>query len=164
VTVLDRDVNALQRISLCGPSLVTMMSTPHNIQRACEYANVLVGAVLVPGARAPILVPREFVQKMRPRSVIIDISIDEGGCVETSRPTTHAHPSYVEENVIHYCVPNMPGVVARTATHGFVNAASAYILQIAQLGIEKAMAKNPAIDAAVNTIRGEIHHLARLTS
>jgi alanine dehydrogenase len=160
VTVLDRDINALQRISQCGMNLITMLSTERNIQRCCEYANVLVGAVLVPGERAPVLVSRAIVQKMKPRSVIIDISIDEGGCVETSRPTTHDHPSYIEENVVHYCVPNMPGIVARTATHGFVNVATPYILQIANLGVEKAIAENPALEAAINTYQGEIRHLS----
>ena len=159
VTVLDRDINALQRISQCGMNVITMLSTDRNIQRCCEFANVLVGAVLVPGERAPVLVSRATVQKMKPRSVIIDISIDEGGCVETSRPTTHDRPSYIEENVVHYCVPNMPGIVARTATHGFVNVATPYIQQIANLGVEKAMAANPAIEAAVNTFQGEIRHL-----
>ena len=161
VTVLDKDINALQRISQCGMNVITMLSTDRNIVRCCEFANVLVGAVLVPGARAPLLVSRDTVQKMKPRSVIIDISIDEGGCVETSRPTTHDRPSYIEENVIHYCVPNMPGIVARTATHGFVNVATPYILQIADLGVEKAMAESPAIEAAINTFQGETHHLSR---
>jgi alanine dehydrogenase len=161
VTVLDKDINAVQRISQCGMNVITMLSTERNILRCCEFANVLVGAVLVPGARAPILVSRATVQKMKPRSVIIDISIDEGGFVETSRPTTHDRPSYIEENVIHYCVPNMPGIVARTATHGFVNVATPYILQIADLGIEKAMTDNPAIEAAINTFQGEIRHLSR---
>jgi alanine dehydrogenase len=100
---------------------------------------------------------------MKPRSVIIDISIDEGGCVETSRPTTHDRPTFLEEGVIHYCVPNMPGIVARTATHGFVNVATPYILQIANLGAERAMKENPAIEAAVNTFQGELHHLSRWT-
>ncbi len=161
VTVLDKDINALQRISQSGMNVITMLSTERNIVRCCVFANVLVGAVLVPGARAPILVSRATVQKMKPRSVIIDISIDEGGCVETSHPTTHDRPSYIEENVVHYCVPNMPGIVARTATHGFVNVATPYILQIADLGVEKAMAENPAIEAAINTYHGEIHHLSR---
>jgi alanine dehydrogenase len=161
VTVLDKDINTLQRLSQCGMNVITMVSTERNIVRCCEFANVLVGAVLVPGERAPILVSRATVQKMKPRSVIIDISIDEGGCVETSRPTTHDRPSYIEENVIHYCVPNMPGIVARTATHGFVNVAIPYLLQIANLGVEKAMAENPAIEAAINTFQGEIRHLSR---
>jgi alanine dehydrogenase len=100
---------------------------------------------------------------MKKRSVIIDISIDQGGCIETSRPTSHDHPTFVEEGVIHYCVPNMPGVVARTATQGFVNAAIPYILDIANLGVDKAVEKNPAIGHAVNTHQGELRHLSRLT-
>jgi alanine dehydrogenase len=120
-----------------------------------------VGAALVPWKRSPLLVSREMVRNMKPRSVIIDMSIDEGGCVETSRPTSHDRPSYIEENVIHYCVPNMPGIVARTAMHGFVNVATPYILQIAEMGMEKAMAENPAIEMAVNTHQGEMRHLPR---
>jgi len=110
------------------------------------------------------LVSRATVRKMKPRSVIIDISIDEGGCVETSRPTTHDQPSFIEENVVHYCVPNMPGIVARTAVHGFVNVATPYILQIADQGIDKSMKENPAIEAAINTYNGEIYHLSRWNS
>ncbi len=98
---------------------------------------------------------------MRARSVIIDLSIDEGGCVETSRPTMHDHPSYVEEGVIHYCVPNMPGIVARTATHGYVNVATPYMEKIANLGVEKAIATDPAIEAGLNTYQGELRHLFR---
>jgi alanine dehydrogenase len=138
-----------------------MLSTERNITRCCGYANVLVGAVLVPGERAPILVSRQMVKNMKPRSVIIDISIDEGGCVETSHPTTHDRPSYIEENVVHYCVPNMPGIVARTATHGFVNVAIPYLQQITNLGVARAMEQNPAIEAAINTYQGEIRHLSR---
>jgi alanine dehydrogenase len=104
---------------------------------------------------------REMIKKMKNRSIFIDISIDQGGCSETSRPTTHEHPSYVDENVVHYCVPNMPSVVARTATYGFVNAALDYILEIANLGVEKAI-ENPAIEAGVNTYKGELRHLSRL--
>jgi alanine dehydrogenase len=159
VTVLDKDVNALQRISQSGMNLVTMLSTERNIVRCCSFTNVLVCAALVPWTRSPLLVSRETVRKMKPRSVIIDMSIDEGGCVETSRPTTHDRPSYVEEGVIHYCVPNMPGIVARTAVHGFVNVAMPYILLLANLGVEKVIAENPAIEAAVNTHQGTAHHL-----
>ncbi|MFN3535476.1 MAG: alanine dehydrogenase, partial [Desulfatiglandales bacterium] len=119
---------------------------------------------LVPGERAPIVVTREMLRKMRPRSVIMDISIDEGGCVETSRPTTHDRPTFVEEGIIHYCVPNMPGVVARTATHAFVNAVMPYVMEIARYGIEEAISRNPGIEAAVNTYRGSIHHLSRLNT
>jgi len=161
VTVLDRDMKALQRITqnCAGSAVVTMLSTERNIVRCCEFANVLVGAVLVPGSRAPVLVSRETVRKMKDRSVIIDLSIDEGGCVETSRPTMHDRPSYIEEGVIHYCVPNMPGVVARTATHAYVNVAMPYIQKIAKLGAEKAISESPAIEAAVNMHKGELRHL-----
>lgn len=164
VTALDMNVNALHRISQVIPNVVTMIATERNIARCCEFANVLVGAVLVPGERAPLLVTREMVRKMKARAVIIDMSIDHGGCVETSRPTTHDRPTYLEENVIHYCVPNMPGIVARTATHGFVNVATPYALQVANLGIEAAMARNPAIEAAIQTHKGELRHLARWNS
>jgi alanine dehydrogenase len=161
VTVLDRNINNLQRISQLDSNFVTMLSTARNITRVCEFADVLVGAVLVPGARSPIIITRDIVRKMKPRSVFIDISIDQGGCSETSRPTTHEHPSYIEENVVHYCVPNMPSVVARTATYGFVNAAIDYILEIADKGMDTAI-KNPAIEAGVNTYRGELRHLSVL--
>jgi alanine dehydrogenase len=163
VTVLDKDINALQLISQLDTNFVTMLSTPRNITRVCEFADVLVGAVLVPGSRSPIIITREMIRLMKPRAVFIDLSIDQGGCSETSRPTTHDHSTFMEENVIHYCVPNMPGVVARTATYGFVNAAIAYILEIANLGVEKAI-ENPAIEAGVNTYKGELRHLSRLVN
>jgi alanine dehydrogenase len=101
-----------------------------------------------------------MMRAMKPRSVFIDVSIDQGGCAETSRPTMHDQPTYVEERVIHYCVPNMPGVVARTATHAFVNAAMPYILEIANKGVAEAIAQNEAISKAVNTHNGELVHLS----
>lgn len=164
VTVLDRELTALQRISIRFPEVVTLISTPRNIEKAAAFADVLVGAVLVPGQRAPMLVPRQVVRNMKPRSVIMDVSIDQGGCIETSRPTTHEHPVYVEENMLHYCVPNMPGIVARTATHAFVNSAMGYILEMANQGVETAIQSNPAIELAVNTHNGEPRHLTRLSS
>ena len=100
---------------------------------------------------------------MKPRSVIMDISIDQGGCVETSRPTSHEHPVFIEEGILHYCVTNMPGAVARTATHAFVNAAMSYILEIANSGPAKALRENPAIEKAVNTHDGELVHLTLLS-
>jgi alanine dehydrogenase len=162
ITVLDRDLWALQRITERFPTAVTMLSTPRNIEKVVQYADVVVGAVLVPGERAPILITREMVRKMKPRSVILDISIDQGGCVETSRPTTHERPTFIEEGVIHYCVPNMPGVVARTATHAFVNAVMPYLMEIAQHGVEGAIARNPGLEAALNTHQGRLVHLSRL--
>ncbi len=141
-----------------------MIATKRNIERVVSFVDVLVGAVLVPGERTPQLVTREMVQAMKPRSVIIDIDIDEGGCVETARPTMHDRPMYVEEGVLHYCVPNIPGVVARTATHAFVNAAMPFIMQIAEKGVEAAIEENPAIESAVNAHAGRLYHLGRLTA
>jgi alanine dehydrogenase len=162
VTVIDHNLGALQRIADRFTNVVTMISTRRNIERATAYADVVVGAVLVAGQRAPILVTREMVRAMKPRSVIMDVSIDEGGCVETSRPTTHEHPVYVEEGILHYCVPNMPGVVARTATHAFVNAAMPYILEIANHPMDEVMKNHPAIETAVNTHAGKQRHMTRL--
>lgn len=162
VTVLDHNLTALQRIWDRFPGVVTMVSTQRNIERSVKYADVVLGAVLIAGQLAPILVSREMVRSMKPRSVIMDLSIDEGGCIETSRPTTHEHPVYIEEGVLHYCVPNMPAAVARTATHAFVNSAMGYIMDIAQKGAQGVL-DNPSIEGAVNTHAGKIRHLARLT-
>jgi alanine dehydrogenase len=162
VTVVDNDVRALQRIDERFPGVVTMIGTPNNIARTCAYADVVVGAVLVPGQRAPIVVTRAMVQSMKPRSLIIDMSIDQGGCVETSRPTTHEHCTYIEENVIHYCVPNMPAAVARTATHAFVNAAMLYILAIANKDLDTVIRETPALEKAVCTRDGKMLHIYHL--
>lgn len=159
VTVVGSQLTGLQRILEHHPSVVTKISTKRNIEKSTAYADVVVGAVLVTGQRAPILVTREMVQNMKPRSVIIDVSIDLGGCFETSRPTTHELPTYVEEDVTHYCVPNMPSVVARTATHAFVNAAMPYIVEIANKGVESAVSADPALAMGVNTHNGKLVHL-----
>ena len=163
VTVIDHNLIALQHIWDRFPSIVTKMSTKRNIERSVAYADVLIGAVLTSGQRAPILVTREMVRSMKPRSVIMDISIDEGGCVETSRPTTHEHPVYIEEGILHYCVPNIPGAVARTATHAFVNSAMPYITEIAALGTE-AILSNPSLEPAINTHNGKLLNLVRLNA
>jgi alanine dehydrogenase len=163
VTVIDHNLPALQRIWDRFPSIVTKMSTKRYIERSVIYADVVIGAVLAPGQRAPILITREMVRSMKPRSVIMDVSIDEGGCVETSRPTTHEHPIYIEEGVLHYCVPNIPGAVARTATHAFANSAMPYITEIAAHGAE-AILSNPAIEPAINTHDGKLLNLLRLNA
>lgn len=163
VTVIDTDINALQRIHELYPQVTTIISNSYTLQRACSYADVLVGAVMVPGERSPIVITREMVKTMKSRAIIMDISIDQGGCVETSRPTTHEEPTFIEEGVVHYCVPNMPGVVARTATHALINSAFPYIQEIANKGIETAIAENPALEASINTHRGKIIHLPRFT-
>jgi len=144
--------------------LVTMLSMPYNIQRASSYADVLVGAVLVPGQRAPSVVTREMVRAMKPRSLIIDMSIDQGGCVETSRPTSHGVPTYEEEGVIHYCVPNISGVLGRTATHALFLGSYPYLEAIAEQGVEGAVSSLPALAAGVNVSDGKIVQLARLVA
>jgi alanine dehydrogenase len=162
VTVLDTSLNALEIIYEKTPSIVTMVSNPRNIARACAYADVVVGAILVAGERPPIVVTREMVRSMKPRSVIMDLSIDEGGCVETSRPTTHEHSYFIEEGVIHYCVPNIPSVVARTSTYAYTNAAIPFILDIADRGIETTVAENFAIEKGTSIHKGKLHNIARL--
>lgn len=160
VSVLDTDIRKLQLLEERGSAAHTMVAYDFNIARVVQRADVLVGAVLIPGARTPIVVSREMVRTMKPRSVIIDISIDQGGCIETSRPTTYQNPTYVEEGVIHYCVPNMTGVLARTTTHAFNNAAWPYIREIAQKGLARALETNPALRLGLNTHDGEIVHPA----
>ncbi len=162
VTVLDVNQNALERVFQNYPQVATLPATPYNIARSVAYADVVVGAVLKPGERAPIVLTREMVRSMKPRAIFIDVSIDQGGCSETSRPTTHERPTYIEEGVIHYGVPNMPGVVARTATHALVSAAMPYILTIAEKGIARAMVEDAALAHAINTYKGELRNLSLL--
>ncbi len=157
VTVLDTKIEALQKVYDQNCNVATMISNPVNIARACAYADLVVAAVLIPGERPPIVVTREILKAMKPRSVIMDISIDEGGCVETSRPTTLERPTFNEEGIIHYCVPNIPSVVARTSTYAFVNEAFPYILEIARQGVEKAVSENPAIQLGAVCFQGESH-------
>ena len=163
VTVIDEDVNVLQKVYHRFPNVVTMMSTKRNIEKTTSYADVVVGAVLVSGERTPNLITRDMMRAMKPRSVFIDVSIDQGGCSETSRPTTHEHSTYIEEGVIHYCVPNMPGVVARTATRAFVNSAMPYIEQLVSLGVDEAVKQNAALEKALNTHNGKLVHLTLLS-
>jgi alanine dehydrogenase len=159
VIVLDQSLDRLRQLEArFDGQIATMLSFEANIARVVRFSNVLVGAVLVPGARAPILVTRDMVRSMRPRSVILDISIDQGGCVETSRPMTHDNPIFVEENVIHYCVPNMPGVVARTATQAYLNAALPYVEKIANVGVRAAAESDPALMRGIAIHDGTIHN------
>ena len=162
ITVLDKDLNALQRVYDNYPGIVTLMSYPQYIARVCKYADIVVGSILVAGGTAPVVVTKEMVRSMKPRSVIMDISIDEGGCVETSRPTTHEHPTFIEEGVIHYCVPNIPSVVARTSTYAYLNAAFPYIWELANKGIEDAIHENPAIEGGTPIYKGELRHITRI--
>ena len=163
VTLLDSDLRRLQELyERSSNAIVTLLSTPYNIARSCQYADVLVGAILVPGKRAPTVVSREMVRSMKPRSLIIDMSIDQGGCVETSRPTHHGSPTYEEEGVIHYCVPNMSGVLGRTATYALFLGAYPYLEALAKHGIEDAIDEVPGLELGVATRRGKPIHLSRL--
>jgi alanine dehydrogenase len=157
VFVLDRDLPRLEEIERYFEGrVVTMVAYDFNIARVLSFAHVVIGAVLVPGMRAPVIVTREMVRSMRPRSVIMDISIDQGGCVETSRLMSHADPIFVEEDVIHYCVPNMSGVVARTATHAYLNAAWPYIQKLASEGTQTAIDHDPALMRGVMIHDGQV--------
>lgn len=165
VFVLDQNLEKLQHIDEhYNGRITTMVAFDFNIARVLKFAHVVVGAVLVPGERSPILITREMVRSMRPSSVILDFAIDQGGCVETSRPMTHASPTYVEENVIHYCVPNVPGVVARTATHAFLNAAWFFGEQLANQGVQEAIDTNVSLRRGVPVRNGQVVHsnLAKL--
>jgi alanine dehydrogenase len=161
VYVLDQDwerLNDLDR-SLNGGA-ITMVSHDFNVEKICRFADVLVGAVLVPGSRTPVVVTQEMVASMRPRSIIMDISIDQGGCIATSRPTTHANPTFIEADIIHYCVPNITGVLGRTATHALNNATWPYIKMIAELGIEAALLHSPSLNRGIYTREGTLAHAA----
>ena len=162
VTVLDVSQRALERIFQAYPQVATLPATPYNISRMVSFADVVLCSVLKSGERSPMVLTREMVKTMKPRALLLDISIDQGGCSETSRPTTHERPTYIDEGVIHYAVPNMPGVVARTATHALVTAAMPYILAIANKGVARAMVEDPALAHAINTYKGELRNLSRL--
>lgn len=162
VTVLDTNIEALQRLYDRYPGLVTMPAYTHHIARACTYADVLLGAILTPGQTPPIVITREMIRTMKPRSVVMDISIDEGGCIETSRPTSHEKPTYIEEGIIHYAVPNIPSAVARTSTHAFMNVAFPYIMEVAGKGVDQAVKDNGDIARGVAIMHGEIINLPQM--
>jgi alanine dehydrogenase len=160
VIVLDSSLAALQILSDRFPGIPTMIATKRNIERVVSFVDVLVGAVLTPGERTPQLVSREMVCSMKPRSVIIDIDIDEGGCVETARPTIHDNPVYVEEGVLHYCVPNMPGAVARTSTLALTQATLPYVMKLAELGWRRALSDDAGLRNGLQVAGGGITYRA----
>jgi len=159
VTVVDRSVDRLRELSsMFGASLRTAYSTTETIERLVRHADLVVGAVLVAGAAAPKLVSRAMVKTMKPGTVMVDISIDQGGCFETSHPTTHAEPTFVVDGVIHYCVANMPGAVPRTSTLALTNATLPYVRALADLGWREAFRRDPGLAAGLNVHEGEITH------
>jgi alanine dehydrogenase len=161
VTVVDRSVDRLRELSsIFGSSLRTAYSTSETIERLVQDADLVIGAVLIAGAAAPKLVTRQMLQKMKPGSVIVDIAIDQGGCFETSRPTTHAAPTFVVDGIVHYCVANMPGAVPRTSTFALTNATLPYVRAIADLGWPAAFKQDPGLAGGLNVQAGTITHTA----
>jgi alanine dehydrogenase len=155
VVVLDKDVDKLREVEkLFDKRIETAIANVYNIEKAVQFADVLIGAVLIHGALTPKLVTEEMVKKMKPGSVIIDVSIDQGGCVETSRPTTIVNPVFVKYGVIHYCVPNIASNVARTATYALTNVSLPYILEIANSGLEHVLRERPSFAKGVYTYLG----------
>jgi alanine dehydrogenase len=157
VSIVDRNVDRLRQIDQVWHGRIqTAMSSSLGIERLVLDADLVVGAVLVPGARAPHLVSAELVSRMKPGAVLVDISIDQGGCFETSRPTTHTSPTFVVSGVVHYCVANMPGAVPRTSTYALTNVTLPYVLMIAERGLEDAIRQDPALALGVNVYAGQI--------
>ena len=161
VIIVDRSIARLKELDLqFGARATTLFATEDAIERAVVAADLVIGAVLVPGAAAPKLVTRDMVRRMRPGSVLVDIAIDQGGCFETSRPTTHADPTYVEEGVVHYCVTNMPGAVPRTSTYALTNATLPFVMALADKGVLVAMRDDPHLLAGLNIHAGQVTHPA----
>src|SRR5439155_24879872 len=157
VVVVDRNLDRLRYIDqVMRGRVVTLASDRLTLEQRVREADVLIGTVLVPGARAPKLVTRAMVASMRPGSVVIDIAIDQGGCVETSHMTTHSNPTYVEEGVVHYCVGNMPGAVPNTSTYALTNVTIPYALAMAERGLEDALRADPALARGLNTYGGAL--------
>jgi alanine dehydrogenase len=161
VTVVDRSVKRLRELStVFGNQLKTVYSTAHAIEELVRDADLVIGAVLIAGAAAPKLVTRAMVKTMKPGAVLVDIAIDQGGCFETSRPTTHAEPTYVLDGVIHYCVTNMPGAVPRTSTFALTNATLPYVKSLADHGWRAAIAKDAGLARGLNVHAGQVTHEA----
>jgi alanine dehydrogenase len=159
VSILDVNPARLRYVhDILGGHVTTVMSNRANIDEEVSAADLVIGSVLIPGARAPRLVPRSLVRRMANGSAIVDVSIDQGGCVETARPTTHDDPIYLEEGVVHYCVTNMPGIVPHTATYALTNATLSYALAIADQGLEEAARENAPLARAINVYDGRITH------
>jgi len=157
VTILDVNAARLEYLDhIFDGRVSTMFSNIKNIEECVNDADLLVGAVLVTGAKAPMLVTKQMVGTMSPGSVVVDVAVDQGGCIETCKPTSHKNPTYEVEGVIHYCVPNMPGVVSRTSTYALTNVTFKYASKIAKMGVEDAMAKDPALLKGLNCYGGHV--------
>lgn len=161
VTVIDINLERLRFLSqVMRGNMSTVASNRRNIAEAVRRAELLIGAVLLPGAKAPVLVSEDMIATMAPGSVVIDVAVDQGGCIGTSHPTSHSAPIYTTHGVIHYAVPNMPGAVPRTSTYALSNATLPYVLSLAEQGFEGAVARDPALRLGVNTCRGHVTYKA----
>lgn len=157
VTLLDKDLQRLRTLdALYGPHLKTLYSTSLSIENTIAESDLVIGAVLIPGKLAPKIITEAMVKKMAAGSVLVDVAIDQGGCSETSRPTTHADPTYVVDGVVHYCVTNMPGACARTSTQALTNATLDYALTIANKGYRKALMENIGLRQGLNVCFGKV--------
>jgi alanine dehydrogenase len=161
VVVVDKNVDRLRYVDQIQRGRIqTVMSSALAIEQLVAEADLVIGAVLIPGARAPHIVSEDMVRTMRAGSVIVDISIDQGGCIETSRPTTHVNPTFIEEGVVHYCVTNMPAAVGRTSAAALNNATLPFVLAIADRGWRRALAEDPHLRNGLNVCRGQLTHPA----
>ena len=161
VTVIDRNTDALRRIAnQLGRRVRTVFSTADAISTLCRRADLVIGSVLIPGAAAPKLITAETVKGMKAGAVIVDIAIDQGGCADTSRPTTHSAPTYTVDEVVHYCVTNMPGAVARTSTFALNNVTLPFVLALADKGVRRALGEDPHLRNGLNVYEGKLTHRA----
>ncbi|MBI1926892.1 alanine dehydrogenase [Candidatus Poribacteria bacterium] len=157
VTIMDVNLRRLRYLDdIMPPNVVTLMSDPHTVREKVKSADLLIGAVLIPGGRTPHLVTEEMVSTMTPGAVIVDVSVDQGGCIETTRPTTHQNPTFIKHGVVHYCVTNMPGAVGRTSTYALANVTRPYIVALANKGWKRAMREDVALAKGLNIADGKI--------
>ena len=157
VRVIDVNHDRLEYLdNIYGSKITTIYSNEHNIERSVTESDLVIGAVLIPGRKAPHLVTRDMISKMTPGSVVVDVAVDQGGCFETSKVTTHAQPTFEVDGVVHYCVPNMPGVVARTSTYALTNSTFKYASLLAKLGVEEAINHSPELKDGLNVYNGSV--------
>jgi alanine dehydrogenase len=157
VTIIDLDADRLRYLDdIFFGQIETLMSNPFNIQDSVSKADLLIGAVLIVGAEAPKLITRKMISSMKKGAVVVDVAVDQGGCLETTHPTTHSNPTFVVDDVVHYCVANMPGAVPRTSTFALTNVTLPYARRLAALGIKSAVLRDPALKEGVNTYQGEV--------
>ncbi|QNF35440.1 alanine dehydrogenase [Adhaeribacter swui] len=157
VTIMDINLNRLRELADFMPAnVITQYSNEYNIREAIKTADLIIGAVLIPGAKAPHLITRDMLKEMKPGTVLVDVAVDQGGCIETCQPTTHENPTYIIDDVVHYCVANMPGAVPYTSTLALTNATLPYAVQLANKGWQKACLDNPELRSGLNVVNGEV--------